>query len=238
MPDFDEIGQPSAEILAKFDTILHEIQNSNIYIYGWCDDYIFYRSYLDTDNWWSSIYDTMSHYILLQNGHTWKLCIRFQLWYIQTYPEICMVQLLKAHRQKWACWYIFKTLLPENLTFVDTWYGKKITPSTMKPYSKKYQQGIPLGNLWLEWGCKLKKLNWNRRIIHREVYIFSSILDGRFRNHNIKVRTEGERNQWTSLLWRWYIWNHFIREGKSINLQRSLLFDLPPQEDIASWHKI
>ena len=51
MPDFDEIGQPSAEILAKFDTILHEIQNSNIYIYGWCDDFIFYRSYLDTDNW-------------------------------------------------------------------------------------------------------------------------------------------------------------------------------------------
>ena len=31
---FGEIGQPSAEILAKLDIILHKIRNSNLYMGG------------------------------------------------------------------------------------------------------------------------------------------------------------------------------------------------------------
>ena len=53
MLDFDERVQSSSEILAAFEIFLSKIRNSNIYIHGWCSDYIFYVSYTDPDNWGS-----------------------------------------------------------------------------------------------------------------------------------------------------------------------------------------
>ena len=107
-----------------------------IYIYGWWDYYIFYGSYSDIDNWGSSISEIMSHYILIQNVHTWKFCARFQWWYIQTYPENCTVQLFKARRWTWSCWIVFNLVIRKHKR-VGHLGRQKITLSTMRLFSKK-----------------------------------------------------------------------------------------------------
>lgn len=132
---FDKMGQVSAEFLSTFDIILRKIRNSNIYIGG------------------SLLIFTMDHkQIQPIHGHPFLTschvipCFKFVNLnhFMRASSDVNFQRIQEIARYNYQRFMDepdlidkFVGLCSEYLTFVNNWDDNKITPSTMRFYSKK-----------------------------------------------------------------------------------------------------
>ena len=235
---FDEMGQVSAEYLSTFDIILRKIRNSNVYMGG--SLLIFSMDHTQLQPIRGHPFLTSCHVIpcfkFVNLNHSVRASSDVHFQRIQ---EIARYNYQRFTNESELV-DEFIDLCTEYLTFVDKWDDNKITPSTMRLYSKK----VPAKDASRQFIARVRRqVSENDRIernaedIEKNRYSHQEWITA---SENTSTKLEQKvKEPKTLLFFKGAIFEcTFNKEGKFSNTQKVLLYDLPSQETLNNWQPI
>ena len=131
----------------------------------------------------------------------------------------------------------FISLCSECLTFVDSWSDPKITPSTMRLYSKK----VPTREAAKQYADRVKNQINRRNLCERVSIDLEKSINTQQDWYNASQSTTSALNQKVKeprslLFFKGAIYScTFNKKGIFSQAQMALMYDLPLQSDINNW---
>ena len=237
---FDEMGQVSSLMLSILDMILRKVRHNNIFMGGVL--LIFSMDHTQIQPIDGRPFLTSAHIIScfktveLQHSVRASSDSAFQeIQKISRYPHSRFLEEPELVEK-------FVTLCSEHLTFVENWDDDRITPTTMRLYSKR----IPAREASQQFVAGVM------RDVHESVRITCTSEDCQKNRHSriewgeaserLSIALEQKVKEPRHLLFfqgaTYEITHNSTVPGEYSNTQLAVLFDLPSRDDLLNWRKI